>query len=244
MRGKIASPYLALAAVAVIWTGVSAKAHHAPVEREKISLADVILRDRDINAESKLYCLALAIYFEGGSTEESEEGQRHIAHVVVERARANRRVWGGSNICDVVFYKRGNVCQFSFACLPIAKRTVRGGSLWAFSKQIAREEIEGRNAVEAKFIRYYMNASLTPPKNACRFRKEFVPVVQAGRHEFFREATRDERRELEKAEHSECKKYEASLKKKKLAKNNKSKKKEGVAVAKKQTAKKVTIAKR
>jgi hypothetical protein len=202
------------------------------------------LRDRDINAESKLYCLALAIYFEGGSTEESEEGQRHIAHVVVERARANRRVWGGSNICDVVFYKRGNVCQFSFACLPIAKRTVRGGSLWAFSKQIAREEIEGRNAVEAKFIRYYMNASLTPPKNACRFRKEFVPVVQAGRHEFFREATRDERRELEKAEHSECKKYEASLKKKKLAKNNKSKKKEGVAVAKKQTAKKVTIAKR
>jgi hypothetical protein len=244
MRGKIASLYLALAAVAIIWTGVSANAHYAPVEREKTSLADVILRDRDINAESKLYCLALAVYFEGGSTEETEEGQRHIAHVVVERARANRRVWGGSNICDVVFYKRGNVCQFSFACLPVAKRTVRGGSLWAFSKQIAREELEGRNAVEAKFIRYYMNASLTPPKNACRFRKEFVPVVQAGRHEFFREATRDERRELEKAEHSECKKYEASLKKKKLAKNNKSKKKEGVTVAKKQTAKKVTVAKR
>jgi hypothetical protein len=153
----------------------------------------------------------------------------------------------------VDFYKRGKVCQFSFACLPLAQRTVRGGSLWTYSKQIARDELEGRSAIEARFIRYYMNASLTPAKNACRFRKEFVPVVQAGRHEFFREATRDERRELEKAEHAECKKYEASLKKKKLAKNAKKDaknskiakgKKAGTTVAKKQPPKKVTVAKR
>ncbi len=244
MRGSIASLYLAIATATAIWTSAPANAHFAPIDQPKTSLTDVFLRDRNITAESNHYCLALAVYFEGGSTEETEEGQRHIAHVVVERARANRRVWGGSNICDVVFYKRGNVCQFSFACLPLAKRTVRGGHLWSFSRQIAREELEGRNAVEAKFIRYYMNASLTPAKNACRFRKEFVPVVQVGRHEFFREATRDERRELATAEHNECKKYEASLKKKKLTKNNKSHKKDGVAVAKKQTAKKVTVAKR
>jgi hypothetical protein len=244
MRGKIASLCLALATITAGLSGNSVNAHFAPIDEQKVSLTDALLRDRDISAESKLYCLALAIYFEGGSTEETEEGQRHIAHVVVERARANRRVWGGSDICDVVFYKRGKVCQFSFACLPVARRTVRGGSLWSFSKQIAQEELEGRNSVEAKYIRYYMNASLTPAKNACRFRKEFVPVVQAGRHEFFREATRDERRELAKAEHSECKKYEASLKKKKHAKNSKIKKKDGLAVAKKQTPKKVTVAKR
>jgi hypothetical protein len=100
-----------------------------------------------------------------------------------------------------------------------------------------------------------MNAELTPPKNACRFRKEFVPVVQAGRHEFFREATRAERRALEKAEHAECKKYEASLKKKKHAKSKKggkdlktakaTKKNNNVsAAAKKQPSKKVNVAKR
>jgi hypothetical protein len=123
----------------------------------------------------------------------------------------------------VVFYKRAKVCQFSFACLPLEKRTARGGKAWRYSMAIARDELEGRSGLEDRLLRYYMNSSLTPSKNACRFRKEFVPVVQAGRHEFFREATRAERRELEKAEHAECKKYEASLKKKKHAKNGKAK---------------------
>jgi len=173
---------------------------------------------------------------------------------VVARARANRQIWGGGKICDVVFYKRTKVCQFSFACLPLAQRTVRGGKAWRYSMDIARDELEGRSGLEERLLRYYMNASLTPPKNACRFRKEFVPVVQVGRHEFFREASRTERRELEKAEHAECRKHEASLKKSKQAKNSKTKKdarltkakgkKNNIAVAKKQPPKKVTVARR
>lgn len=154
-----------------------------------------------------------------------------------------------------MFYKAGKVCQFSFACLPLAQRTARGGALWAYSVQIARDELEGRSGLEERSLRYYMNAGLSAAKNACRFRKEFVPVVQAGRHEFFREATRAERKELEKADYSECRKFEASLKKKqakkgkkdkdgKLAKNDAGKKKGGEKVAKKQGAKKVTVAKR
>ena len=250
MRGRIASLYLALTTITAIATGTVAHARHAPFEEAKAALGDPINRSRDIAYETNLYCLALAVYFEGGSTDETEEGQRHVAHVVVARARANRQIWGGSNICDVVFYKRAKVCQFSFACLSLDKRTVRGGRAWTFSKVIARDELEGRSGLEDRLLRYYMNASLTPSKNACRFRKEFVPVVQAGRHEFFREATRTERRELEKAEHEECKKYEASLKKKKQAKNKKdgklakAKKKDGIAVAKKHPPKKVTVAKR
>jgi len=198
-----------------------AKASLAPVEVHKAALGDPVNRSRDIAYETDLYCLTLAVYFEGGSTDESEEGQRHIAQVVVERAKANRKIWGGNKICDVVFYKRGKVCQFSFACLAIEKRTARGGKAWAYSMQIARDELEGRSGLEDRLLRYYMNAALTPSKNACRFRKEFVPVVKAGRHEFFREATRAERRALEQAEHEECKKYEASLKKKKQARNTK-----------------------
>jgi len=34
------------------------------------------LTPRDIASETQLHCVALAIYFEGGSTSESEEGQR------------------------------------------------------------------------------------------------------------------------------------------------------------------------
>jgi hypothetical protein len=215
MRGIVASLYLACATLVAIVTGTPALAHLAPVEDAKIALGDPINRSRDIAYETELYCLTLAVYFEGGSTDETEEGQRHIAHVVVARARANRQIWGGNKICDVVFYKRAKVCQFSFACLPIAQRTPRGGKAWRYSMEIARDELEGRSGLEERLLRYYMNAELTPPKNACRFRKEFVPVVQAGRHEFFREASRAERRELEKADHAECRKYEASLKKKK-----------------------------
>ena len=256
MRGSIASLYLACATIAAIAIGTPAQAYHPPVEVTKVALGDPINRNRDIAYETDLYCLALAVYFEGGSTEETEEGQRHIANVVMARARANRQIWGGAKICDVVFYQRNKVCQFSFACLKLEKRTVRGGPAWRYSMNIARDEIEGRSGLEDKLMRYYMNASLTPPKNACRFRKEFVPVVQVGRHEFFREASRAERRELAKAEHEECRKHEASLKKKKVAKNKKGKadaklaatkaktKKDVASAARKQPPKKVNVAKR
>lgn len=260
MRNRFASLYLACAAIAALWTGTSANAHRVAIDEAKPVLTDPIDRSRDISAESNLYCLALAVYFEGGSTEESEQGQRHIAHVVVARANANRRIWGGSNICDVVFHKAGKVCQFSFACLPMAQRTARGGALWRYSLQIAHDELEGRSGLNERSLRYYMNAGLSAAKNACRFRKEFVPVIQAGRHEFFREATRDERRELEKGDYAECRKFEALLAKKKntknagkngktdkaskVAKNEKGDKKTGAKVATKQPPKKVKVAKR
>jgi hypothetical protein len=174
---------------------------------------------RDFKAETDLYCVALAIYFEGGSTAETPEGQRHIARVVTERARANISKWGGGDICDVVFYRRAGVCQFSFACLPLARRTPRGGSRWETAMAIANEELGGKSDVSERAIRYYMNPTITSDRNACRFRKEFVPVLEAGRHEFFREPTEAERQALRSSEPAECKRYKAALElKKKLAK--------------------------
>jgi hypothetical protein len=163
--------------------------------------------ERDIVAASRLYCMALAVYFEGGSTAETEEGQRHIARVVSARAKANRRIWGGADVCDVVFYMRAGVCQFSFACLPSARRTPRGGPAWRYSLTIAQDELAERSEVQERLIRYYMNPALTSDRNACRFRKEFVPVLQAGRHEFFREPTAAERAALAASEPVECKRY-------------------------------------
>jgi hypothetical protein len=173
---------------------------------------------RDIKAETDLYCLALAVYFEEGSTSEALGGQRQIARVVRERAKANRTKWGGRDICNVVFYKRAGVCQFSFACLPLARRTPRGGSRWTRAMEIAGEEFAG-SSEGGDDARYYMNPALTSDRNACRFRKEFVPVFEAGRHEFFREPTEEERRALAAAEPTECKRYKAALElKKQLAK--------------------------
>ncbi len=186
------------------------------------------LFERDVVSETDLYCMTLAIFFEGGSTGEPEVGLRHIARVIAERAKANRPEWGGNTICGVVFHKKSK-CQFSFACLPLARRTPKPGPAWEASQEIARAQLEGRNDDETPdLIRYYMNAPLSNPKSACMFRKEFVRVTAAGRHEFFREATTAERRELAAQNHNDCYRYAASLKKgkksKKFAKQGKGKK--------------------
>ena len=202
------------------------------------------ISQRDIVAETRLYCMALAVYFEGGSTAESEEGQRHIARVVHERAKADQKKWGGSDICNVVFYMRKGVCQFSFACLPLARRTPRAGAAWGYSMMIAQDELEGRSDLLERSIRYYMNSSLTPARNACRFRKEFVRVVEAGRHEFFREPTAAELAELSKGEFAECTRHAQALKSKKHVSKQKAAKQKRLAALVKKKSKKVKFAKR
>ena len=195
--------------------------------------ADAVV-ERDIVAETDLHCVALAVYFEGGSTFETEDGLRHIARVVVDRARANLNKWGGANLCDVVFYKRAGVCQFSFACLPLARRIPRMGPQWQQAMAVALEELEGRSGVREETIRYYMNPALTSDRNACRFRKEFVPVIEAGRHQFFREPTEFERAELKNSDPIECQRYKAALEaKKRLAKAKAERLKRLAALAKK-----------
>ena len=216
---------------------LAAPAHAVPVAPDNPPLTIDPWLERDVVAETEHYCMTLALFFEGGSTGESEEGLRHVARVIGERAKANRRIWGGSTICGVVFYQAKGVCQFSFACLPLARRTPRKGALWSLSAEIARDELEGRNADLPTLLRYYMNAEFTPARNECRFRREFVPVVKAGRHEFFREPTSWERKDVAQGEYEACRRHEAMLKaaqeraKKKLAKHKKGKDKQKVAKA-------------
>jgi hypothetical protein len=186
-----------------------------PTGNEEIPSDDAV--PRDIIGESGLHCVALAVFFEGGSTFETEDGQRHIARVVVARAKGDLTKWGGSDLCDVVFYKRGGVCQFSFACLPLARRTPRRGPLWEKALAIAADELDGKSDIHEQSIRYYMNPALTSDRNACRFRKEFVPVVDAGRHQFFREPTEFERTDLKNSNPIECQRYQAALEAKKRA---------------------------
>ena len=70
--------------------------HAAFIPEETFRLEfDPLLERADVVAETESYCLTLALYFEGGSTGETELGQRHIARVIIERAKADRRIWGG-----------------------------------------------------------------------------------------------------------------------------------------------------
>jgi len=63
-----------------------------------------------------------------------------------------------------------------------------------------------------------MNPAITSDRNACRFRKEFVPVIGVGRHEFFRGPTEAERKALAASDPVECKRQRAAIElKKKLA---------------------------
>jgi hypothetical protein len=197
------------AALSILSFGRAEAAYGLPPE---IETSEVTEEPREIVASSHLYCLALAVYFEGGSTAESIEGQQYIARVVTARARDRVSKWGGRDICDVVFYKRGGVCQFSFTCLPKARQTPRGGGRWELALLIARQEVENVSELREREVRYYMNPDLTSDRNACRFRKEFVPVVRAGRHEFFREPYEAaERKALATSEHAPCVRYAAAL---------------------------------
>src|SRR5712671_1635242 len=216
--GRVAACLISFAAA---WAPSSANASYIPFADQDLAQRDE--PRRDIGAETDLYCIALAVYFEDGSTSETPDGQQQIARVVRERAKADRSKWGGRDVCDVVFYKRGGVCQFSFACLPLARRTPRGGSRWDRAMAVASEELLGNEAGAG--ARYYMNPAITSDRNACRFRKEFIPLFEAGRHEFFREPT-------------ECERYKAALElKKRLAKAAAEKRRKALA---KKAAKKKT----
>ena len=106
---------------------------------------------------------------------------------------------------------------------------------------IASEELLGGEDGEG--ARYYMNPAITSDRNACRFRKEFVPVFEAGRHEFFREPSTEERRVLAANDPAECKRHKAALElKKKQAKAAAEKRRK--ALAKKAASKKSRYAKK
>jgi Cell Wall Hydrolase len=183
--------------------------------------------DLDSVAASELYCMTLALFLEGGSSGEPEDGLRHIARVIAERAKANRPTWGGPTICGVVFHKAGGVCQFSFICLPSAWRTPRMGPLWDFAAAIADQELKGESMGPDERIRYFMNAELSSLRSVCWFRRELVPVAKVGSHEFFREPTVSELKELSEVEFDACTRYAAALNAQRVRANKKRSAREG-----------------
>jgi hypothetical protein len=104
-------------------------------------------------------CMAQAVYYEAGS--ESEDGQRAVAQVVLNRVR--HPSWPNS-VCGVVYQgpmRPGGGCQFTFTCDgSLARRP--GGPEWVRARRIAAEALAGRTFAPVGLSTHYHNHSVFP----------------------------------------------------------------------------------
>ncbi len=87
-----------------------------------------------------LRCLTEAIYYEARS--ESEDGQRAVAQVVLNRVR---HPFYPASVCGVVYQgsERRTGCQFSFTCDGSMARGVAEGASWSRAERIATAALRG-----------------------------------------------------------------------------------------------------
>jgi spore germination cell wall hydrolase CwlJ-like protein len=122
-------------------------------------------------------CLAQAIYYEARS--QSEEGQRAVAQVVLNRVR--HPAWPNS-VCGVVYQgamRPGGGCQFTFTC-DGSLATRPSGANWAQAQRLAVEALAGRTFAPVGLSTFY-HANYVFPAWAPRL----VKTAQIGAHIFY-----------------------------------------------------------
>jgi len=125
-----------------------------------------------------LQCLAEAIYYEARS--ESEDGQRAVAQVVLNRVR--HPAWPGS-VCGVVYQgplRAGGGCQFTFTCDGSLLRMPYGVD-WARARRLAAEALAGYVHARAGLATNYHTHQVLPD---WAFRLPKATVI--GNHIFYR----------------------------------------------------------
>ncbi len=123
-------------------------------------------------------CLAQAIYYEARS--ESEDGQRAVAQVVLNRVR--HPAWPNS-VCGVVYQgpmRVGGGCQFTFTCDGSLSYRPHGPG-WAQARRLAAEALAGR-VFEPVGLSTFYHANYVMPRWAPRLLKTAV----IGTHLFYR----------------------------------------------------------
>jgi hypothetical protein len=122
-------------------------------------------------------CLAQAVYYEARS--ESEDGQRAVAQVVLNRVR--HPAWPNS-VCGVVYQgglRPGGGCQFTFTCDgSLATRPY--GPAWAQAQRIAVEALGGRTYAPIGLSTFY-HANYVFPAWA----PQLVKTATIGAHIFY-----------------------------------------------------------
>jgi spore germination cell wall hydrolase CwlJ-like protein len=125
-----------------------------------------------------LDCLTQAIYYEAGN--QSEDGQRAVAQVVLNRVR--HPAWPNT-VCGVVYQgamRAGGGCQFTFTCDGSLARTPVP-TLWTRARQFAAEALAGRSYAPVGLSTFY-HANYVFPGWAPRL----VKTAQIGAHIFYR----------------------------------------------------------
>ena len=125
-----------------------------------------------------LDCLAQAVYYEAGN--QSDDGQRAVAQVVLNRVR--HPAWPKS-VCGVVYQgplRAGGGCQFTFTC-DGSLGNAPGGMDWARARRIAADALAGYTFAAVGLATHY-HANYVYPAWAPRM----VKVAEIGAHEFYR----------------------------------------------------------
>jgi len=125
-------------------------------------------------AERELRCLAKTVYWEAG--QEPAEGQRAVAHVVLNRV--GQRGFAPT-ICGVV--EQGGPhfpCQFHWYCNGSDSRPVNQ-AWWEQSQRIARQALAERDPTEGAL--YFHQAALHPD-----WSRHPIGAKVIGKHVFFR----------------------------------------------------------
>jgi hypothetical protein len=124
-----------------------------------------------------LECLTAAIYYEAAS--ESDDGQRAVAQVVLNRARHPAFP---STVCGVIYQgsERASGCQFSYACDgSMARIPSRTG--WARASRIAAAALAGYVFAPVGLATHYHTYAVTPAWN-----RTLVMTDAIGAHFFHR----------------------------------------------------------
>lgn len=123
-------------------------------------------------------CLAQAVYYEARS--QSEDGQRAVAQVVLNRVR--HPAWPKS-VCGVVYQgglRAGGGCQFTFTCDgSLAVRP--SGAAWSQAQRIAAEALAGRAFAPIGLSTFYHADYVFPA-----WAPQLVKTAQIGAHIFYR----------------------------------------------------------
>jgi hypothetical protein len=138
-----------------------------------------VVRGRtELDRLRSLDCMSQAIYYEAAN--ESEEGQRAVAQVVLNRVR--HPAWPDS-VCGVVYQgpmRPGGGCQFTFTCDgSLARRP--GGVQWLRARRLAAEALAGRTFAPVGTSTHY-HANYVFPAWAPRLAK----TTAIGAHIFYR----------------------------------------------------------
>ncbi|WP_454883844.1 cell wall hydrolase [Sphingomonas oryzagri] len=131
----------------------------------------------DAKHDAALNCLTAAIYYEARS--ESEDGQRAVAQVVLNRVG---KPSFASSVCGVIHQRSvaGGGCQFDFVC-DGAQRHRRESSAWTAAVRVARRALGGEIYDPIGSATFYHTTAVSPD-----WSRRFVRVRQIGAHIFYK----------------------------------------------------------